>query len=101
MKDVWYVVATEVDGKATYEKQKASIPMLFVQHENVDTFGADMLEKNPKCLTVAPTLPSAKMTDITNDFEQMAQLFATVKEQVTFADINNYIGANNPWFDKQ
>lgn len=100
MKDVWYVVATTVDGKTTYEKQKASIPMLFVQHENVDTLGADMLEKNPKCLTAAPSLPSVKKTNITVDYEQMAQLFATVKEQVTFADINNYIGSNNPWFSK-
>jgi len=101
MKDVWYIVATEADGKVKYEKQKASIPMLFVQKENVDTFGEDMYEKNKNTgITSQPTLPATKMANITNDYEMMTETFATIKEQVTFADIIDFIGSKNPIFDK-
>ena len=93
MKDVWYVVETN-EGK--YETVKASIPMLFVQVEQTSTFGADFKEKND-FMTTAPTLPP--FNAVTEDYETNAASFNSIKEKVTYAEIINYIGTKNNFFN--
>ena len=98
MKDVWYVVATtDEDGKTKYDTVKYSIPMLFVQIEQTATFGADVKEKNPDEFSSAPSLPS--FTAVTAMYSEMQELFNVIKENVTYADINSFIGNKNAFFE--
>lgn len=93
MKDVWYVVKTEVDGEISYDKIKTQIPMLFVQSDNTLTFSEDFIEKNPE---TAATLPSVMA--VTSEYESLQVLFKTVREKIAFADIISYIGEKNAFF---
>ena len=96
MKEVWYVVAESVDGKTQYKKVKTLIPMLFVQTEQTGNFLSDVKEKNPY-MTIAE-LPSPEIAATNAYFETMKSLFDSVKNEVTFAEIQAYIGNKHEFF---
>ena len=70
--------------------------MLFVQTEQVNDFEKDVKDKNPYMTTAA--LPLNNIESVNRDYEQLKALFLSIKEDVTYADINNYIGSKNAFF---
>lgn len=92
MKDAWFVVKKVEDGKTKYETVKTSVPMLFVQIEQTDTFTKDFKDANG----ITSSLPT--LTPITADYEVMQQTFMTIRESVTFNEIIAYIGEKNSYF---
>ncbi len=101
MKDVWYIVAKTENGKTQYEKVKFEIPMVFVQKDNMDTFGKDVQEKNGSEFPSAPVLPSENIKQITTMFPEMQEIFTKLKEQGSANDIINYIGEKSPLFQSE
>ena len=102
MKDVWYVVAKTENGKTTYTREKASIPMLFVQREQVDSFGEDMIGANSAQFDSAPALsPAVSLTVLNSLYKALLNDFVKVKEQMSYGEIVEYIGDKNSFFDKQ
>ncbi len=96
MRDVWYVVKQEKDGKTEYEVQKMLVPMLFVQESKASAFSADMIEKNPY-LTKAE-LPTGNIADLAENFDMMKEAFDEVKTTVTYQEIMGFIGSKNAFF---
>jgi hypothetical protein len=97
MKEVWYVVAETANGKTEYRNVKTLIPMLFVQTEQTDNFTVDVKEKNSYIANAQ--LPSEKI-DIANlNYDSLNKLFNEVKDKVTFAEIQAYIGNKNEFFN--
>ncbi|MDE7463519.1 MAG: MBG domain-containing protein [Clostridiales bacterium] len=98
MKEVWYVVAETADGKTEYKSVKTLIPMLFVQTEQTKDFAADVEKENSYMTNIA--LPTAKIATVNADYDRLKDLFDGVKEEVTYADIDTYIGDKNEFFNK-
>ncbi len=94
MRDVWYVVQVQDGDKVKYETQKVSVPMLFVQNDQTDTFSEDFLDKNK----VSATLKSSDITNITADYESTKTLFLQFAEQSSEEEVQSYIGTKNPYF---
>ena len=91
MKEVWYIVAEEdEDGNMSYSKEKTLIPMLFVNKDETDNFSAAVAEKNEYLSEADMTLPD--MTAVTAPFENSGETYAALKEQVTYEEIQNFIG---------
>ncbi len=97
MKEVWYIVAETSDDKTEYKSIKTLIPMLFVQTKQTDSFAADVKEKNAYMPDVA--LPMPQISTVNSHYDSMKRLFDTAKD-ITFADIQAYIGDKNEFFDK-
>ncbi len=97
MKEVWYVVAKTNNGKTEYELEKTLIPMLFVQTEQTENFATDIKEKNSYMTNVQ--LPTAQITATNTYFTQLKELFDSVKESVTYEEIQTYIGEKNEFFN--
>ncbi len=97
MKDVRYIVAQTNNGKTEYTSVKTSVPMLFVQTEYIDTFPADVKEKNSYIATTS--LPNNNIASVNAIFNNLKALFDTVKSEVTYNDIQTYIGSKNTFFD--
>ncbi len=96
MKEVWYIVAEQNnDGNTSYTKQKALIPMLFVQTDQTDTFAEDVAEENGE---LALTLNTAAETTVRTLFAQLSESYAAIKENLTYDAIDDYIGENDPFF---
>ena len=96
MKEVWYIVAEQSsDGSTSYTKQKALIPMLFVQTDQTDTFAEDVAEENGG---LALTLNTAAETTVRTHFAQLSESYAAIKENLTYGAIDDYIGENDPFF---
>lgn len=94
MKDVWYIVAENNDGKITYKKQKTAIPMLFVQREQLSTLSADFNEKNNVTLTV-----KSDTNAITQNFDLLSDSFIELKDALSYDSIIAYIGEKNSFFN--
>ena len=104
MRDVYYFVEAS-DGKIN--RVKSSVPMLFVQNHVYDEqkndtcisrFPTDWIKENAKkgALTVAPVLPSTAL--MTAYYQPLKDLFASVKEQVSYSSIKATIGQPNVFF---
>ena len=93
MKEAWYIVKeTDEENNVTYSKEKTLIPMLFVNNDQgmTETFAEDVTEKNEYLSEADMTLPD--MTAVTAPFESSGETYAALKEQVTYEDIQNFIG---------
>lgn len=99
MKTVWYYVAVTEQGETIYEKREATIPMLFVQRENADSFSFEVCENNR--YIDSAVLPSSALSVITEMFDEYSPTYLSMKENVTFAEIVAYIGENNRFFDEE
>jgi len=99
MKEVRYVVAEVVDNKTEYKLVKTSIPMLFVQTDQTGLFASDVKEKNSYVTNAS--LPTAKIATVNADFETLQALFEAAKEQITFADIQSFIGTKDAFFETE
>ncbi len=96
MKTVYYVVkTTDEDGNISYSREKTSIPMLFVQKENLSEFCSEVYNKNTGCFTSVPTLTSnvAYVTTIlSGTFDSMYNLYYTIKDLYTTDMVDQFIG---------
>lgn len=99
MKEVWYIVA-EQDGSGgtSYTKEKALVPMLFVQTDQTDTFSADVAERNEG---LALSLNTASESTTRALFAQLLDSYTAIKENLTYSTINDYIGENDPFLDTE
>lgn len=93
MKDVYYIVKIETDGKVKYDYVKTSVPMLFVQRAQTGSFSADFNEKN----NVSASIPS--YTLVTEDYAWLQQKFFEIRRSVTYEQIDAYIGEKNSYFN--
>ena len=74
----------------SYSKEKTLIPMLFVNKDETDNFSAAVAEKNEYLSEADMTLPD--MTAVTAPFESSGETYDARREQVTYEDIQNFIG---------
>lgn len=73
-----------------YVEVKASVPMMFIQQENFDTFTADVKSTNNVTLTV--TTDDTTLDAIKEYYTTMVPVFIENKDKVTSAQILEYIG---------
>ncbi len=99
MKEVWYVVRIVDGDDVSYETVKTSVPMVFAQKPEYKTFGEDVRESNPGLFATNPLLPADAVDAIGADYTALQELFLTIKESVTYADIEAFIGENDPFFE--
>ena len=99
MREVWYYISKTENGNTVYEKQKAEIPMLFVQCENADDFSAEVTANNANLSDAA--LPSDICNSVTGIFDELNNTYSAIKEEITFTDINDFIGENDRFFDAE
>ena len=99
MREVWYYISKTENGNTVYEKQKAEIPMLFVQRENADDFSAEVTANNANLSDAA--LPSDICNSVTGIFDELNNTYSAIKEEITFTDINDFIGENDRFFDAE
>lgn len=92
MKEVWYIGKVTDGNDISYEKKKALIPMLFVQKADVTDFGNAVKDKNPNEFPSAPVLPATKRQAVENGYPALKTLFDTIKQNVSYNDIVDYIG---------
>lgn len=83
LRTVWYYVLTE-DG---VEEREVSIPMLFVQRENIDDFTEEMYKNNE----VNATLPLGNIALAEEIFDSYSEAYEAYKEQVTYTWLSEYI----------
>ena len=78
--------------RARCSQEKTLIPMLFVNNDQgmTETFAKDVTEKNEYLSEADMTLPD--MTAVTAPFESSGETYAALKEQVTYEEIQNFIG---------
>lgn len=98
MKDVWYVQAVTENGEVKYDKVKAEIPMIFVQKSDAANFGSMVLEKNPNEFTTAPVISAANKSKIEADYSSIQTTFNAIKTQVTYSEIDGYVGTADSYF---
>ena len=72
--------------------------MLFVQTDQTDTFSADVAERNEG---LALSLNTASESTTRALFAQLLDSYTAIKENLTYATINDYIGENDPFFDTE
>lgn len=75
-----------------YVEVASSVPMLFVQEENLSTFSADVKSVNSS-VTASVTLNNDDLTKVQQDYDTMIDIFITNKENVKAEDILTYIGS--------
>lgn len=92
MKEVWYIEKVTDGRDISYEKKKALIPMLFVQKDDAAVFGNAVKEKNPAEFPSAPVLPATKRQAVESRYPALKTLFDTIKQNVSYNDIVDYIG---------
>lgn len=73
-----------------YVEVKASVPMLFIQQENFDTFADDVESTNKVMLTV--TTAETALEAIIDHYTTLIPVFIENKDKVTSAEILEYIG---------
>ena len=77
------------EGK--YVEHKISVPMIFVQEENLDTLAADIKATNNVTITVK--VRDADIGKILDDYDALIPEFIAHKETVTINAIIEYIGS--------
>ena len=100
MKDRYFYVYDEETKK--YNKEKVSIPMMFIQRDCIGDFSNDFYDKNKD--NGMTTKPQIKVSS--NDFNYMQNIYKLLlpaykemKELITYDIINTYIGSKNSWFE--
>ena len=83
-----YFYGKDGDDLVEYE---TSIPMMFVQEEQLSTFSADVNEKN-SYLNVAINLSSTYLTKIEDDYDNLVPTFIENKDSITSEIIEDFIG---------
>lgn len=94
MKEVWYVVEKEESGKFTYTTEKVLVPMLFVQKKSMEDFADDVTSKNN-------TVNNASLPDVTivtATFTETKETYISLKELMTYEEIDKFIGEQNSFF---
>lgn len=94
MKEVWYVVEKEESGKFTYITEKVLVPMLFVQKKSMEDFADDVTSKNN-------TVNNASLPDVTivtATFTATKETYISLKELMTYEEIDKFIGEQNSFF---
>lgn len=77
-----------IEGK--YVEHKISVPMIFVQEENLDTLAADIKATND--VTIAINVSNADIGKMLDDYDVLIPEFIAHKETVTIDAIIAYIG---------
>lgn len=98
MKDVYYVKATTTAGKTEYEVVESKIPMLFVQEENIEDFGAEAKSNNEAAFSINPGLPTGNIAIAKANYQSLRTLLDTLKEKLTFDELVAALGTENPFF---
>ena len=99
MKDVVYIVEKTEGNETVYETVETQIPMLFVQKDNLETFGEEMKDNNKGAFTSEPTLNNAKIAVATLNFEALKTTLDTIKELLTYDELLAQMGTRNPFFN--
>jgi hypothetical protein len=100
MKDVWYIVKqVSEDGTISYEKEKSSVPMLFIQTKYFSNFSSDVVKQNANLFQTTPVIDSISKEVIANKFSSLYALYSDIKEAVTYQAIIEYIGDKNSYFE--
>ena len=73
-----------------YVEIKASVPMMFIQEENYETFVGDVLNKNS--IAVGVNISNANLAKITDSYDALVPLFKQNKEDISADDIIAIIG---------
>ena len=94
MKTVYYIKKSTSNNKTTYTVIETEIPMLFVQKDNVNTFGSDITSENKNTFVGTPALPIQNMNVATNNFASLKQTLDTIKEVLTYDELYNQLGLN-------
>lgn len=88
--------------KESYEKQAVEIPILFIQSDFVESFGADFLEKNDgRGVSTEPTLNLNALinTYVSNAYITLLPGYLEIKDLVPYGSIVAYIGEKNAFFE--
>ena len=100
MKEAYFYRYDEESGK--YEKVKESVPMLFVQRSFIDDFSQDFYSKNKNNgASVAPkiTVSKSEISYLNSVFETLYNDFETVKNEISYSDIKEWIGDKDKFFN--
>ena len=100
MKESYFYRYDEESGK--YEKVKESVPMLFVQRSFIDDFSQDFYSKNKNNgASVAPkiTVSKSEISYLNSVFETLYNDFETVKNEISYSDIKEWIGDKDKFFN--
>lgn len=99
MKDVYYVLATQNGGETEYSVVETQLPMLFVQRDNVDDFGAEAKDKNSNIFATAPILPSTQIQTAQDNFSDIKTALDSLKELLTYDELITALGERNSFFN--
>ena len=84
-----YVYSYDAD-EGKYVEHKVSVPMIFVQEENLDTLAADIKATND--VTIDVNVSDTEISKILDDYDALIPEFIAHKETVTIDAILAYIG---------
>ena len=99
MKTVYYIIETSDNGAVSYSIQETQIPMLFVQKENVEDFTSEVTKENKNTFAVNPVLPSEGIEIAEITLPVMKQTLDTIKELLTYEELEAQLGTKNSFFD--
>jgi hypothetical protein len=99
MKTVYYVVGTANGNKTSYAVEETQIPMVFVQKKNVEDFSSDIVSDNKNTFSATPSLPAYKIKVAEDNFETLYELLNSIKESLTYEELENQLGTKNPFFN--
>lgn len=77
-------------SEGTYTEHAISVPMMFVQEEQMGTFVEDVADTNN--VTVAISISSSDLTKLMDDYDTLIPIFAENKDAITADMIIAYIG---------
>ena len=90
-------------AKESYEKREIEIPMLFIQSEYVESFGADFFEKNEgRGVTATPVMKLSTLfaSYVAESYVELLPAYVDMKELMPYADIVAYIGQKDAFFEE-
>ncbi len=73
-------------------EHETSIPMMFIQTEQLGTFSSDVNDKN-SYLNVSLNISNTYLTKIQDDYSKLIDIFKDNKDDITTANIVSYIGS--------
>ncbi|MDD4276239.1 MAG: hypothetical protein PHO33_04610 [Clostridia bacterium] len=85
-----------------YTKNSIEIPMMFIQREYMSSFGLDAYTSNSNNGVTANleiTLTSDELLAINDNYTNLLDLYTTIKANIAYQDIINYIGTKNSYFE--
>ena len=78
------------DSTKEYVKNKISVPMIFVQEENYDTFTSDVKEKNN--VNISVNVLDSDLEKMLDDYDTFIPMFIETKDNIKPENIIEYIG---------